>query len=92
MAIRLDDWSALLAEKSDLLQGVTARRPLDDGVRLEFGPNSDVAEIARLAAAEQGCCRFFRFALVIDDQGIALEVHAPPEATDVVAAAFGAAR
>lgn len=92
MATRLDDWSALLAEKSDLLQGVTARRPLDDGVRLEFGPNSDVAEIARLAAAEQGCCRFFRFALVIDDQGIALEVHAPPEATDVVAAAFGAAR
>jgi MerR family transcriptional regulator, copper efflux regulator len=88
---RVAEWQALLAENRERLVGVTARVPLEDGVRLEFGPNSDAGEIARLAAAEQDCCRFFRFAVVIDDRGIALEVHAPPEAADVVAALFGAA-
>ena len=85
MATRLDEWNALLA-------GVTARRRLDDGgLRLEFGPGADVTEIARLAAAEQGCCRFFHFALVIDDRGVALEVHAPPDGEPVLAALFGTA-
>ncbi len=92
MSTRLDEWNALLADKQHLLRGVLARRALDDGgLRLEFGPNTDVTEIARLAAAEQGCCRFFDFALVIDDRGIALEVHAPPEARPVLTALFGAA-
>ena len=90
MASRLDEWAALLADRGDLLQGVTARIALDDGLRLEFGPNTDVAEIARLAAAEQGCCRFFDFALVIDGRGIALEVRAPADAQPVLAALFGA--
>ncbi len=90
MAGRVEAWEALLTEKRDLLQGVTVRLPLEDGVRLEFGPNTDVTEIARLAAAEQDCCRFFGFALVIDGRGLALEVHAPAEAADVVTALFGA--
>lgn len=92
MSMRLAEWNAVLEERQDLLEGVTGRRPLDDGIRLEFGPNADVAELARLAAAEQGCCRFFSFALVIDGRGVALEVHAPADAADVVAALFGAAR
>jgi MerR family copper efflux transcriptional regulator len=92
MAGRLDEWNALLDDKHDLLRGVTDRLSLDDGVRLEFGAGTDVTELARLAAAEQGCCRFFSFAIVIDGRGTALEVHAPPEASDVVAALFGAAR
>jgi MerR family transcriptional regulator, copper efflux regulator len=92
MSTRLDDWSALLAHKQELLQGVTARSALDDGgLRLEFGAGTDVTEIARLAAAEQGCCRFFRFALVIDDRGTALEVHAPPHGQPVLTALFGVA-
>ena len=91
MATRLDEWTALLADRQDLLQGVTARRGLDDGLRLEFGANTDVIEIARLATAEHGCCRFFDFALVIDSRGIALEVHAPADAQPVVTALFGAA-
>lgn len=40
VAGRLADWRALLAgngETGGPLQGVTARLPLDDGVRLEFG-------------------------------------------------------
>ncbi len=85
MATRLDEWNGLLA-------GVTARQRIDDGgLRLEFGPGADVAEIARLAAAEQGCCRFFHFALMIDDRGVALEVHAPPDGEPVLAALFGPA-
>ena len=91
MATRLDEWNALLAGQPHLLRGVLARRALDDGgLRLEFGPNTDVTEIARLAAAEQGCCRFFTFALMIDDRGFALEVHAPPDAQPVLTALFGA--
>jgi MerR family transcriptional regulator, copper efflux regulator len=92
ISTRLDEWNALLAYQGELLRGVTDRRALDDGgLRLEFGPNSDVAEIARLAAAEQGCCRFFRFALVVDGRGIALEVHAPPDARPVLVTLFGTA-
>src|SRR5262245_2539751 len=90
MPARLDEWNELMAGKQDLLQGVTARHALDDGgVRLEFGPGSHVAEIARLAAAEQSCCRFFSFSLVIDTTGIALEVHAPPAGVPLLAALFG---
>ena len=91
MSRRLDEWNALLADKQQLLRGVAARlAPDDGGLRLEFGPNTDIAEIARLAAAEQGCCRFFTFALTIDDRGIALEVHAPADAQPVLTALFGA--
>jgi len=84
LATRLDEWHAALA-------GVTARHALDDGLRLRFAPGSDVTEIARLAAAEQGCCRFLDFALVIDTHGIALDVHAPADAQPVLAALFGTA-
>jgi MerR family transcriptional regulator, copper efflux regulator len=88
---RLDEWNALLDGSGDLLDGVIARVTLDGGIRLEFGPNSDVTEIARLAAAEQVCCRFFSFALVIDQRGTALEVHAPAEGQTVLTELFGAA-
>lgn len=84
MSTRLDDWNALL-------QSVAARHSLDDGLRLEFESDTDVTEIAQLAAAEQSCCRFFDFALVIDGRGIALEVHAPPDGQLVLTGLFGAA-
>lgn len=87
---RVEEWSALLDAKEDMLSGVVARTAIEGGVRLRFGPGTDVTEVARLAAAEQDCCRFFRFALWIDSQGVALEVRAPDEAIDVVTALFGA--
>jgi DNA-binding transcriptional MerR regulator len=90
MSARLEEWNELLADKRHLLQGVTGRHALDDGgLRLEFGPDSDVAEIARLASAEQSCCRFLSFALAIDSRGTALEVHAPPAGQPVLSALFG---
>jgi DNA-binding transcriptional MerR regulator len=83
MATRVDEWNAVLA-------GVASRHALDDGLRLRFAPGTDVGELARLAADEQGCCRFFDFALVIDGRGIALDVHAPADAQPVLTALFGA--
>lgn len=84
LASRVEEWSAVLA-------GVTHRRAMDDGVRLEFGPTTDAMELVRLAAAEQACCSFFRFDLSLDARGIALEVRAPADAAEVVTALFGAA-
>jgi MerR family transcriptional regulator, copper efflux regulator len=83
------DLSTRLAEWQTLLEGVTSRQRLDGGIRLEFGPDTPVTEIARLAAAEQGCCAFFRFALVVDSRGTTLEVHAPPDAQPVLTGLFG---
>lgn len=79
---RLNDWA-------DLLHGAT-RLPIDGGVRVELDDDADIAQVARLAAAEQGCCRFFSFRLTIDERGTALEVTAAPDALDIVHTAFGA--
>jgi len=44
-----------------------------------------------LVAAEQQCCRFFGFAITIDERGLALEVRAPSEPQPIVTALFGVA-
>lgn len=85
MAQRMKDWQAV----TDL---VVRREPLDGGIRLEFGPEPPLGEIARLAAAEYECCPFFGFAITVDTRGIALEVTAPPDGAEVLTAAFGTAR
>lgn len=82
LGTRVDEWRALLAD-------VAARAPIDGGVRLVFAPGTPVAPIAELAAAEQDCCRFFRFALTLDGRGTALEVTAPDEAAELVESLFG---
>lgn len=82
---------AQLAAWRDLLTGVTDREPIDEGLRLTFGPDTDPAAIAQLAAAEQGCCAFLRFALTIDARGLALEVRTREDAQEVLIALFGAA-
>jgi DNA-binding transcriptional MerR regulator len=80
---RVDDWRALLAR-------VTARESLPDGgLRIGFDDRVGIGEIARLAAAEQGCCAFFSFAITVDARGTALEVRAPEGAAEVVSALFG---
>ena len=71
--------------------GRTTRDALDDGLRLTFDPAAPVERIAQLAAAEQGCCRFFDFVITIDGRGTALEVRAPDAAQDILADLFGAA-
>ena len=84
MGARLAEWQALLAV-------VTARVAFADGVRVEFAPDAPIAEIARLASAEHGCCSFFSFVITVDQRGVGLEVHAPDDARPVVDALFGVA-
>jgi hypothetical protein len=89
-ATRIEEWTALLAGDPRRGRGVTRRRGLDGGgLRLELGDDTDVAEVARLAAAERGCCGFFRFAVTIDHRGLALEVRVPADARPVLAGLFG---
>ena len=80
----MSDWQAVLAH-------VRERSELANGRRLTFGPDADVAEVARLARAERACCSFFGFALTVDDRGTALEVRAPAAAQTLLASLFGVA-
>jgi len=83
MRERLEDWQMLLSN-------ATARSMTPDGrLRVAFGDDVDVGELARLARAEQHCCAFLSFTLMIDTEGVALEVSAPDGATDLVHAVFG---
>lgn len=83
MADRVADWNAVL----QLAQ--TRSVTTDGALRVEFSDGIDVAELSRLAAAEQQCCAFFSFAITIDTRGAALEVRAPDAAADIVSAVFG---
>ena len=86
IADRLRDWHIVLADASD------RRRAADGAMRIEFGPDVDVAELARLVAAERLCCSFLSFAITVDHRGTALEVRAPDEAAGIVAELFGMPR
>ena len=81
---RVTDWQDLVARATD-------RTPVDGGVSLAFPADADLAaQIARLAAAEQQCCTFFTFTVRLTTGEVRLEVQAPADASDVVAAMFGA--
>lgn len=80
---------AQLTAWRDLLTGVANREAIEEGLRLTFGPDTDPATVATLAAAEQGCCAFLRFALTIDARGLALEVRTREDAREVLNALFG---
>ena len=85
MPDRIADWQRLL-------DAATSRSRTADGrIRVEFTAGVDIAELVRLVQAEQQCCAFFAFAVTIDERGTALEVGAPAEAHDIVAAMFGTA-
>ncbi|MGI8794114.1 MAG: heavy metal-responsive transcriptional regulator, partial [Acidimicrobiales bacterium] len=74
-----------------VLMLVSDRAPtVDGGLRLSLREGAPLDEVTRLAVAEQGCCAFFSFALTIDDRGVALEVRAPADATEILHALFGA--
>lgn len=85
MSDRVSEWQAVLAH-------VRARSSLEGGIRLTFGPETNIAEVARLAEAEWACCSFFGFALTVDRRGTALEVQAPAAAQPLLASVFGVAQ
>lgn len=80
---RLADWRTLL-------DGVRSRAATTDGaLRVEFGDDVRVADVAELVAAEQHCCAFFSFAITVDQDGVGLEVRTPAGADNIVASLFG---
>jgi DNA-binding transcriptional MerR regulator len=85
MGDRVAEWQAILA------QATSRTRTVDGALRADFGGGVDLGELARLVAAEQGCCAFFAFAITVDHRGIGLEVSAPDGAEPMVAALFGEA-
>jgi hypothetical protein len=81
---RMADWQALLSHTSH--RGTTPTGVL----RIEFGRDLPLTELAALVAAEQGCCAFLSFAITIDHRGVALEVDAPDGAEAIITGLFGA--
>jgi MerR family transcriptional regulator, copper efflux regulator len=84
MPDRLAEWSTILATATD-------RVAVEGGIRIEFTPDVDFAELARLVGAEHACCAFFSFSLFVDATGTALEVRAPELAAAMVTELFGSA-
>jgi DNA-binding transcriptional MerR regulator len=81
---RIAEWQAVLANVDD-------RSTVEGGIRLTLNPESDLAELARLARAEWACCSFFAFSLTVDGRGTALEIRAPEAAQPLLASVFGVA-
>jgi DNA-binding transcriptional MerR regulator len=79
---RLAEWRVVLAEAAD-------RSPIDGGLRISFRRSIDIGALARLVAAEQECCAFFSFAVIVAPDGVALDVHAAEEAAALVEELFG---
>jgi hypothetical protein len=85
LAGRLGEWQAILAQ-------ATGREAIEDGVAVTFGHDiARTAELARLLAAEYACCSFASYHLTIDARGVRMEIRAPGEARDALAAVFGTA-
>ncbi len=82
---------ARVQEWTKLLNRVSRRAPIDAGIRLEFADEAPIADLVRLVAAEQTCCRFFEFAITVDGRGLGLEVRAPAEGQSILDALFGTA-
>ena len=73
-----------------LLQAVTSRQDIDDGIRLTLPADPDlIGQAARLAALEEACCRFFTFAMELTAAGVTMTVRAPADAAELLHAMFG---
>jgi MerR family transcriptional regulator, copper efflux regulator len=79
-----DDVQQRVADWQSVLDDTRARTALDSGVHLAFTAAIDVQELARLVVAEQDCCRFFAFAITVDDRGVGLDIRGPLEALEPI--------
>jgi hypothetical protein len=73
----------------EVLAAATGREAIERGVRVRFAGGVDVAALAALAAAEQDCCRFFTFGIVLDGDGVAFDVTGPDGARPVIDSLVG---
>ena len=63
---------------SELARRCTKREELADGLRLHFSASGDTLSlIARAVEAERQCCRFLRFAIVVEPDGGAIALESP---------------
>lgn len=79
---RMQQWERVLDE-------ATGRLPLPGGIRVELSDSTPIAELAGVVEAEHRCCPFLSFTITVDRRGPALEVTAPAEGHDLLAAIFG---
>jgi DNA-binding transcriptional MerR regulator len=83
---RVQEWNQLLAS-------VTGRENTDGGIRLTLPADADlIGQVARLAALEQQCCRFFDFTIDLSAEMAVLTVRAPAHAADLLDTLFGQPR
>ena len=80
-----------LADWQEVVRTSEARESTDGGIRLRLPPDTDVAAVAALAAAEQSCCRFFTFKLTIGAT-TTLDITGPSDALPAIEALVGAPR
>jgi len=79
---QLDEWHAVLRAAV-----VSTEREGPTLVRMRLRADAEaVARILALAEREVACCPFFRFAIEIDANGLALTVAVPPDAAEVLVA------
>ena len=78
---RVAEWQCFLDSS------ISSRSSIAGGIHLFFHASVDVAELMRLAVAEQDCCRFFAFAITVDHRGIGLDILGPTETLEPI---FGA--
>lgn len=80
---RAGEWDTILAH-------ATGRETTGEGIAVTFAHDiARTAELARLLAAEYSCCSFASYHLTIDARGVRMEIHAPAEGRDALAAMFG---
>jgi MerR family transcriptional regulator, copper efflux regulator len=75
------DMKQRVADWHRLLEAATA---LEGGMHVAFASSTDVQELTRLVVAEQDCCRFFAFAITIDDRGVGLDIRGPLETLEPI--------
>lgn len=86
-----DEYDERARQWRHVLASATGREEIDGGMRVRFPSGPDlVAEVARLAAAEQGCCAFFDFTLYLTPDALALTVRAPETAHALLTELFAA--
>lgn len=74
---------------SELLRRTDSREDLPDGLRLRFAPTGEtLATIAMAVEVERHCCRFLRFAMIIEPDGgpVFLELTGPSGTREFVTA------
>jgi len=74
---RLQAWLAVASRAA-------SRENIDDGLRLGLADETDLGEVALLAAAESICCPMFEFHITLDRRGRAIEVRIPGGDANVV--------